>query len=82
MTDWMKAHPQGIATISDLAKLETEMTGVATHRRTVHRRLEGSAALKARWAPAVIGTTAAGKIYDVATYLALREEHGTRWKEE
>lgn len=77
--DWSELHPRGIATVSDLAAIETTLTGKPVHRRTVHRRLEGSPALKERWAPAVIGITAAGKIYDVSTYLELREEHGQRW---
>jgi hypothetical protein len=78
-TDWTTAHPKGLATVSDIAALESTITGKPIHRRTVHRRLEGSDALRAKWAPAVVDNTAAGKIYDVATYLALREEHGVRW---
>jgi hypothetical protein len=77
--DWTKVHPRGVATIQDLAELETQLTGREVHRRTVYRRLEGSENLREKWAPAVIGKTASGKIYDVQTYLELRLVLGARW---
>lgn len=79
MRDWAEVHPRGIASLSDLAELESDIEERPVSRMAMRRRLEGSPTIAERFAPAIVGVTAAGAIYDVATFLDLREKYGKRW---
>lgn len=65
-----------LVSVADLAALE----GVS--RMLMRSRLEGSPALRARWAPALVGRVGQSQapVYDKAVYLRLRKTHGAHWK--
>lgn len=63
-------HPEGIGTLADLASIEERITGQRPSRSLIFGRMKRHRDL---FAPAVVGETSSGTIYDIATYLRLRE---------